>query len=107
MRPMLDKLRQFAAHEPVIISTTLAILSYIITRLITDQELASLIVALITAIIGTAAARAAVYTKPHAVKLEQEAWREGAIQALYVRPPMPDEIARVDPATRTVKVTRP
>jgi hypothetical protein len=107
MRPVLDKLRRFAAHEPVIISTTLAIVSYIVTRLITDQELASLIVALITAIIGTAAARASVYTKPSAVKLEREAWREGATQALYVRPPMPDEIAHVDATTRTVRVTRP
>jgi hypothetical protein len=54
---MLDKIRRFAAAEPVITANALAILAAIVTWLVSDSTTATAIIGLISAIVGTAGAR--------------------------------------------------
>lgn len=86
-----------------------ALVTAVVTWAISDSALATTIataiLGLITGAIGTTAARASVYTKPSAEKLERQAWTDGAVQALYVRPPTRDETPVINPDTRTVMVT--
>lgn len=87
---MLDAIRRFAQREPVIIANALALITALLTWLISDSAIVTMIVALLTAIVGTGAARANVWNKPHhkaAVrKARTAAYEQGVHEAMAGTP---------------------